>query len=62
MMRRAVFLLVLFVVPCIYAQSAVDMFNRPGSIKVRVTSKGAGTCDLRASVSLVNGSGTLPKT
>jgi tetratricopeptide (TPR) repeat protein len=57
MMRRAAFLLAWFAVPCIYAQSAVDTFNRPGNIKVRVTSKGAGTCDLRASVSLVSASG-----
>jgi tetratricopeptide (TPR) repeat protein len=57
MMRRAVFLLACFAVPCIYAQSAVDAFTRPGSIKVRVTSKGSGTCALRASVSLVSASG-----
>ena len=57
MMRRALFLLTLFAVPCMYAQSGLDTFNRPGSIKIRVTSKGTGTCDLRASVSLVSVSG-----
>ncbi len=57
MMRRAVFFLALFAAPCLHAQSVVDTFNRPGSIKIRVTSEGGGTCDLRATVSLLSASG-----
>jgi hypothetical protein len=44
MMRRAIFLLACFAVPCIYAQSGVDAFNRSGSIKVRVTSGKYSRC------------------
>lgn len=57
MMRRVLVLLTSFLVPCIYAQSGFDSFNRTGSIRVRVTSGDSHACDVRASVLLVNISG-----
>jgi hypothetical protein len=56
MMCRVLVLLTSFLVPSVYAQSGLDTFNRMGSIRVRVTS-GEGSCDIRASVLLVNTSG-----
>jgi tetratricopeptide (TPR) repeat protein len=55
-MRRVPVLLTLFVVPCIYAQSRLDSFDRTG-IRVRVISSDGHSCDFQANVSLMSISG-----
>ncbi len=55
-MRRVLVLLALFFVPCSYAQSHLDSFDRTG-IRVRVISSDGHTCDFQASVSLMTISG-----
>jgi tetratricopeptide (TPR) repeat protein len=55
-MRRVLVLLTLFVVPCIYAQSRLDSFDRTG-IRVRVISSDGHSCDFQANVSLMSTSG-----
>jgi Flp pilus assembly protein TadD len=57
MTRRAVILLALLAVRCIYAQSGNNTLNHSGSMRVRVIATDTGTCDFRASVSLVSASG-----
>jgi tetratricopeptide (TPR) repeat protein len=57
MIRRLLVLLTLLLVPCIYAQSGRDSSDRPGTIRVHVSSGESRACDIQASVSLVSNYG-----